>query len=171
MKQLKQLTRSTRSARPGPGFLRTLGAILAVLVCANTGAVLEAQKGAVTVDWKKLRELNYQTGKMSADIRRLNGKLVKVPGFMVPLEDEQDAVTEFLLVPYPQACIHVPAPPPNQIVHVKMKKGKKAKVYYYEPIWIHGVLKIEKASSIYAESSYTLYGNKAEIYAEPFEEY
>ncbi|MCR9141965.1 MAG: DUF3299 domain-containing protein [bacterium] len=159
-----------RNAVSRRSFL-VLAAMLAGLVTVNTGAVLHAQKGAVTVDWKKLRELNYQTGKMSADIRRLNGKLVKVPGFMVPLEDEQEAVTEFLLVPYPQACIHVPAPPPNQIVHVKMKRGKKAKVYYYEPIWIYGTLKIEKASSIYAESSYTLDGSKAELYAEPFEEY
>ena len=169
MKKLLKLNRS-RSFLSAPAR-RTIFAIAVVLVCVNTGSLLRAQKAPVTVDWRKLRELNYQTGKMSAEIRGLNGKLVKIPGFMVPLEDEQDAVTEFLLVPYPQACIHVPAPPPNQIVHVKMNKGSKATVYYYEPIWIYGVLKIQKASSIYAESSYTLSGTKAEIYSEPFEEY
>ena len=154
------------------GLATAAAAMLLLIAADGPGAGLEArQQGAVVVAWRKLRELNYQTGKMSADIKRLNGKLVKIPGFMVPLEDEQDAVSEFLLVPYPQACIHVPAPPPNQIVHVKTKRGKKAKVYYYEPIWSFGDLKIEKASSIYAESSYTLDGNKAEIYAEPFEEY
>ena len=150
---------------------RVLLPVLLVLAAGVLVSGLPAQKGAATVDWRKLRELNYQTGKMSADIRRLNGKAVKIPGFMVPLEDEQEAVTEFLLVPYPQACIHVPAPPPNQIVHVKMNRGQKAKVYYYEPIWAYGQLKIQKATSIYAESSYTLAGTKTEIYAEPFEEY
>ena len=50
---------------------------------------------------------------------------------MVPLEDDLDVVTEFLLVPYAGACIHVPPPPPNQIVYVKMDKNTQGAGDFY----------------------------------------
>jgi hypothetical protein len=49
-----------------------------------------------------------------------------MPGYIVPLEDDREEVKEFLLVPSAGARIHVPPPPPNQIVHVVMAGGKKA---------------------------------------------
>ncbi len=52
-------------------------------------------------------------------VKSLDGQQVKLPGYIVPLEvNEEDRTTEFLLVPYYGACIHVPPPPPNQIVHI-----------------------------------------------------
>jgi len=53
----------------------------------------------------------------------LDGKTVSIGGYMLPLEYSGTKVTEFLLVPYLGACIHVPPPPPNQIVHVKIAQG------------------------------------------------
>ncbi len=53
----------------------------------------------------------------------LNGQVVRMPGYVVPLEYAGSKVTEFLLVPFVGACIHVPPPPPNQIVHVKASDG------------------------------------------------
>jgi hypothetical protein len=57
------------------------------------------------------------------------------------LEFSREKITEFLLVPYVGACIHVPPPPPNQIVHVKTaeKKGYVMKDMY-DPVWITGVI-------------------------------
>ena len=49
----------------------------------------------------------------------LNGAQVRIPGYVLPLEFEGTRVREFLLVPYVGACIHVPAPPPNQMVFVR----------------------------------------------------
>src|SRR5690606_18432104 len=74
----------------------------------------------VTLDWKAMAALNYRTGEMPESLRKLNGVEVRIPGFMVPLEDTETRVTEFLLVPYFGACIHTPPPPPNQMVHVMM---------------------------------------------------
>ena len=49
-------------------------------------------------------------------VEEYNGKQVKLPGFVVPLEySDKGRVKEFLLVPYFGACIHYPPPPPNQI--------------------------------------------------------
>jgi uncharacterized protein len=67
----------------------------------------------------------------------------RVPGYMVPLKDDLEEVKEFLLVPSAGVCIHVPPPPPNQIVHVIMAGGKKAQVrLWIEPLWVEGTLKL-----------------------------
>lgn len=51
-------------------------------------------------------------------VKALDGKKVRIAGFTVTLERNDQGVTEFLLVPYYGACIHTP-PPANQIVHVR----------------------------------------------------
>ncbi|MBX7058826.1 MAG: DUF3299 domain-containing protein [Leptospirales bacterium] len=128
---------------------------------------LAAQGAVSTVDWRKLQELNLRTGRPSSSLGALNNRPVRIAGFMVPLEDEEAQVSEFLLVPYPQACIHVPAPPSNQIVHVKMQGNRKARVYWFEPVWVYGNLKIQRTNSIYAEAAFFLAGNRTELYDEP----
>jgi len=74
----------------------------------------------------------------------LNGQRIRIPGYLLPLEVSGANVTEFLLVPYVGACIHVPPPPPNQIVHVKVvrKEGYKTKSLY-DPVWVTGVISAE----------------------------
>ena len=50
----------------------------------------------------------------------LEGQSVELSGYALPLTwNNQQQVTEFLLVPFVGACIHVPPPPPNQIVYVE----------------------------------------------------
>lgn len=41
-----------------------------------------------------------QMGLDAPIVKRLNGKLVKIPGFVVPIEGDNQTTTEFLLVPY-----------------------------------------------------------------------
>ncbi|MES3037615.1 MAG: DUF3299 domain-containing protein [Bdellovibrionota bacterium] len=118
---------------------------------------------AVEIDWRLLQEMDYLTGKASEELKALDGKTVKVPGFMVPLEDNMRSVTEFLLVPSPQACIHVPAPPPNQMVYVHMKNDGKNPVAY-GPIWVYGELKLETKKSMYGDTSFELIGTRIEPY-------
>lgn len=120
----------------------------------------------VEVDWRTLAGLNYESGEMTDVLRELNGKQIKIPGFMVPLEDFAEQVSEFLLVPYFGACIHTPPPPPNQIVHVHMDGNRKAKVEWWEPIWMEGTLSIEDIESIYGVSGYQLVGLSIAPYSE-----
>ena len=54
--------------------------------------------------------------------KSLEDKEVKLPGYVIPLEYYGREINTFLLVPYIGACIHVPPPPPNQIVYVDSKK-------------------------------------------------
>jgi uncharacterized protein len=129
-------------------------------------AIEQARGNPVEVDWRTLAGLNYESGEVTDALRELNGKLVKIPGFMVPLEDFAEQVSEFLLVPYFGACIHTPPPPPNQIVHVHMDGNRKAQVEWWEPIWIEGTLSIEDIESIYGTSGYQLVGMQISPYSE-----
>jgi len=67
----------------------------------------------------------------------LNGQIVRLPGYLLPLEFSGKQVSEFLLVPWVGACIHTPPPPPNQIVHVKPEKPV-AMSGMFEAVWVTG---------------------------------
>ena len=54
--------------------------------------------------------------------KKLDDKEVRIPGYILPLDIIGRDINTFLLVPYIGACIHVPAPAPNQIVYVETKK-------------------------------------------------
>jgi hypothetical protein len=86
----------------------------------------------------------------------LNGKKVRLPGFIVPIEyDAEQNITSFFLVPYFGACIHVPPPPPNQIIFVSDAKGLKADMIY-NPFWIEGTISTTSMSHDLANSAYSL---------------
>jgi len=94
----------------------------------------------------------------------LNGATVKLPGFVVPLEMSADGtVKEFFLVPYFGACIHVPPPPPNQIVYVKLTQGAKVGSIY-DAQWVVGQLRGETKSSRFGAAAYTLDATRIEPY-------
>ena len=93
-------------------------------------------------------------------------RLSEFLAYIIPLEDNDQEVSEFLLVPYPLACIHVPAPPPNQIVHVKMDNGKKVRFDFYAPVWAQGRLKIQNEQNMYTDTSYFMSGLSIEPYRE-----
>lgn len=120
----------------------------------------ESNDSIPRVGWRILSELNVQTGEMPDKLKKLSGRMVRIPGFMVPLEDKQQIVKEFLLVPYAGACIHVPPPPPNQMVHVLMESGSEA-VFTWEPIWVTGELKISASESPYGKVSFSMVGKTA----------
>jgi len=85
----------------------------------------------------------------------LNNQVVSLPGFIVPLEtNDENAITEFFLVPYFGACIHVPPPPPNQIIFVRYEKGLQVEGIWM-PFEIKGTLFTEKVENETAISAYT----------------
>lgn len=95
--------------------------------------------------------------------QELNGSMVKIPGFVIPLEGDDKTITEFLLVPYFGACIHVPPPPPNQIIYVKFEKGAPIQ-QLWDVIYIVGKLKTETINSELAETGYLIEGVRLEEY-------
>lgn len=88
-------------------------------------------------------------------VSELDGQLVKIPGFVVPLEGDENTITEFLLVPYFGACVHVPPPPSNQIIHVTFKQGAPAEAFY-DPIYLVGTLSTKEWQGELAQVGYTM---------------
>lgn len=118
------------------------------------------------IDWRLLRELDYKTGRAGEKLKAMDGKRVRIPGFMVPLEDDLERVNEFLFVPDGQACIHVPPPPPNQMIFVKMKGDQRVKVLF-EPLWLEGMLYLQKIDSPYGAVSFLIEGESLKIFSWP----
>lgn len=108
-------------------------------------------------------------------VESLNGQQVRIPGYLLPLEMSGTRTTEFLLVPYVGACIHVPPPPLNQIVYVKTANPKgyqNSKLF--EPVWVEGKLSVKAISkdlflidgSTGVDIGYTMSANHIEPYQE-----
>lgn len=152
------LSSSNRFSNPFRSLI--FGAVMTLVALPLQG---DAAPNAATLNWQTLKTLTSPTVQ-NVPIRQYDGKRVAIPGFMVPLEDDADTVTEFLLVPYAGACIHVPPPPPNQMVHVLMNRSAKVKMSFTDPIVVFGTLKISTVKSPYGSVSYDLTADEVDPY-------
>lgn len=109
----------------------------------------------------------YQLALVSTKIiPEYNNKKVRIPGFVVPLEfDDDQVITAFFLVPYFGACIHQPAPPPNQMIYVTTKKGLKTEILY-EPFWIEGTMYTKSKGTELGLSAYSMTADSITPYKE-----
>lgn len=133
---------------------------VSILICG--AALLAAPLTPTSVTWSMLKTLDHSKKETPAEA--LNNKVITIPGFMVPLEDDAEEVSEFLLVPFAGACIHVPPPPPNQMIYVKLPKGKTTKYPWADPISVTGKLHISTVDSPYGDVSYDMEGDLIKPY-------
>ena len=96
----------------------------------------------------------------------MDGASVRIPGYLVPLEDTKTGLKEFLLVPYFGACIHTPPPPANQIIYVKADKPPKG-FHSMDTVWVSGTLKTLRSDSYMGASGYRMDAVVVERYVEP----
>jgi hypothetical protein len=116
---------------------------------------------ATDVSWETLKtlEVDPKTKSLVAkgELKKVLGSEITMKGFMMPLDYDSKAVVEFLFMPYVPSCMHVPPPPPNQLVLVKMKKGVTVQPSFY-PIEISGKIMLDNNKDL--ESSYKMEGLK-----------
>jgi hypothetical protein len=159
-------TAFTTPVAPSPAATRLAVPPTRPVVAAATPGVPKALvQEAVNIDWRVLAGLDYTNGKSTDTLKKLEGKMVRIPGFVVPLDDFQEEGAEFLLVPYYGACVHTPPPPPNQIVMVEMGGKKAIKLNLFDAVWMSGRLKISSVESPYGTVGYQLEGMKVEPYS------
>lgn len=106
------------------------------------GATRRLSQAGIDVDalLVKRKEMAEQKRAQSVAVNTaLDGQIIRMPGYLLPLEYSGKKVTEFLLVPWVGACIHTPPPPPNQIVHVKADKPIEINGMF-SPVWVTGQL-------------------------------
>jgi len=132
------------------------------------------EKVAAKYGIEELNDDDPRTAEVQAEIHKiwnhapvvasLDGRRVRLPGLVVPLEGDGKSMSEFLLVPYFGACIHVPPPPSNQIVYVKSGAQKAQVREMFEAVWVSGTLRTEHQGNALGEASYTLEAEKVEPY-------
>lgn len=91
---------------------------------------------------RRLEIIEKRNAAANAVSPELLGVDVRLPGYVLPLELVDGKAVEFLLVPTVGACIHTPAPPANQMIHVSYPEGIEVKGLY-DPVWISGILGTE----------------------------
>ena len=108
----------------------------------------------------------YQKALVSTDVNEnLDGAMIRIPGLVVPLEfDEEQTISQFFLVPYFGACLHMPPPPPNQIILVNAPKGIQMSALY-DPFWIEGQLSTSFQENDMATSAYAMQLKRIEPYS------
>lgn len=96
----------------------------------------------------------------------MDGAVIRLPGYVVPLDETSAGMKEFLLVPYFGACIHTPPPPANQIVHVAVSKPAKG-VHMMDAVWVSGTLKVVRGDSVMGVSGYQMQAAQIDPYEPP----
>jgi hypothetical protein len=161
--------RTAQSAAPGTAAPRTIG--WEVLVPADWDpmkdlkglnlSILSDADPRATAALAKLREA-WDNAPINPAVV---GQTVRLPGYLVPLEETKDGLKEFLLVPYFGACIHSPPPPANQIVHVLPKAPAKG-LRSMDTVWVTGVLTGTRTDSYMGMSGYRIEATQVTPYAE-----
>jgi hypothetical protein len=128
------------------------------------------------MDFAKLKDSDPKAMKAMEELKaewnaapiepKLDGARVRIPGFVVPLGTNLNRVKEFLLVPYFGACIHVPPPPANQMIHVFPKKPL-SNDQIMGPVWVHGTLKASLTDTSFGAVGYRMQAEGVEPYKEP----
>jgi hypothetical protein len=133
----------------------------AIIKSMNLGMMLDGDPRANAALEKLRQEWDNAPGNPALD-----GAEVRLAGFVVPLEREGNALREFLLVPYFGACIHVPPPPANQIVHVVSPKPVP-NAATMDAVWVSGKLALSATATAMGRSSYRLTAATVEAYRKP----
>jgi len=114
------------------------------------------------VSWEELAQLTNPQAPTPAHILALTQQEIQIAGFIVPLEIgyDMESVSEFMLVPDPLACIHVPPPPPNQMIYVQMPHDIPLDMDL-RGIYVRGTLRLASADNALDSHGYELIGTSA----------
>lgn len=121
--------------------------------------------------WEEQLAANPETEAYRQALKSFNvnpdlvNKRIMLPGFIVPTAyNDERKVTEFFLVPFFGACIHLPPPPPNQIIHVSYERGLTLE-NFYDAHMVHGLLTAETVSHDLGDSAYSMQAEGVSIYS------
>jgi len=128
----------------------------------DDAALLSSSSRPMTEQEERYQEALYS----KTVVPEFDDRAVRIPGFVVPLSfDDQRRVIEFFLVPYFGACLHLPPPPPNQIIYINYERGLEQESLY-TPYWVEGTLRTQVISNEVADSAYVMMADAVTIYKE-----
>ena len=112
---------------------------------AFSKGVKKGKDGYWEVPWETLAEYDLGKKTLGKNLKKVVNKKVSITGFIIPLDYSKKSISEFLLVPFIPACMHVPPPPANMIISVKLGKKNTVKPGYY-PFQVKGKIKVDNTS-------------------------
>ena len=135
------------------------------LVPGEDGTLLEALRQQGVVQHGQLSTpFDQETAGLVTD--EYDGKMVRIPGYLLPLDFEGTSVTTALLVPYVGACLHVPPPPPNQLIFVTAGEPYEMRGIF-EPVFVTGRFGAAATDTALAEIGYAISDGDIKPYTAP----
>ena len=121
---------------------------------------LEVENGATKVSFKLLGGFEYnEDKKIPEPVMVLNGEVVQVTGFMLPVDFDEGRVNSFLLMNSRLACCFGVMPRENEFIYVEMPGGKTTKFMTDMPVMVAGKLLIggnNLVGSLYTMDAYSI---------------
>ncbi len=105
--------------------------------------IVKDKNGNFKLSWEILSEYDIKNKNPGKNLNKVINKNISIKGYMLPLDYSKKSIKEFLLLPYIPSCYHVPPPPPNMIINVKVNKKRGIKISYY-PVKVSGKLNVTK---------------------------
>ncbi len=93
-----------------------------------------------------------------------NGKIVRIPGYIIPIDMDGTGVTSFILAPFIGACVHVPPPPANQLIFVTTQEPYETKGLF-EAVNVTGMFGVSSISTQLADIGYALSADEIEPFS------
>ncbi|MCP5153391.1 MAG: DUF3299 domain-containing protein [Ectothiorhodospiraceae bacterium] len=118
-----------------------------------------------TEEAEKLMREMQEASRSAPVVESLNATEVRIPGYVVPLDFSGQAVSEFLLVPYFGACIHVPPPPSNQIVYVRTATPYKLE-QVFDVVWVTGTMSTKAFTNELGDAGYSIEATQVDPYTD-----
>ncbi|WP_444946870.1 DUF3299 domain-containing protein [Microbulbifer sp. VTAC004] len=121
------------------------------------GSAADSMPTTSTISEISEDESRYQAALTSTRIKpEFDNQQIRIAGFIVPIEfNDELTISRFLFVPYFGACIHLPPPPPNQVIHGRFPEGVQIEALY-EPFTIEGKLRTLKKESEFGTAAYSM---------------
>ncbi|MEM9839654.1 MAG: DUF3299 domain-containing protein [Pseudomonadota bacterium] len=152
--------------------MRRLAHLIGLIALTVAGATAHASSAVAVVEWRDLMpngerpplplfghpgtSIELDIPEQKPDFRTNSAVLnqfVRIEGFAVPLDMEGGKVRRLLLVPFFGACIHLPPPPPNQIIDVTLAQPMRLPDLY-APVSVEGLLIAERSQTELAGTAY-----------------
>ncbi|CAN0449882.1 unnamed protein product [Phaeothamnion confervicola] len=129
--------------------MKRLVAAMILLGCALHGTAQNKYTGFPSMVWPKLYDIKFEKAKdnlgeyqkpvFSAAVKALNGKVVALPGYMIPFEGGSKG-TKFMFSSMPlNACFFCGVGGPESVIEVNTKQPLS---FHDKPIEIKGILRL-----------------------------
>ena len=97
---------------------------------------------------------NMSVSQRSDLVAAYNGQRVKITGFVLPFNNEEQPYKRLLLIPFSGACVKFP-PPRNQAILIILEKGIRLTDFTY-PFAVTGVMNVAPTETDIAKIGYRI---------------